>query len=71
VTGADTSDPDPARDAQQILVRETRGSHAMSQLRTNHVKAWDALWQSDFTIVPKLGIPPEENARIQKIKRRR
>ena len=67
MTASDSSNP--SLDTQQILVREARKALAKGQLRTEHVKAWDALWRRDITIVPKLGISSEESHQIQRIKR--
>jgi len=42
---------------------------AVGRLRTEHVRAWDALWSTNVFPVPKLGISDAEEARVTAVKR--
>lgn len=40
-----------------------------ARVRTEHVRAWDAMWATNVFPVPKLGISPAEEARVVRVKR--
>jgi len=60
---------DPAADVRRALLRVTALDNPPARLRTEHVRAWDDLWRTDASIVPKLGISETATARIRAMKR--
>jgi hypothetical protein len=55
--------------AMTIYMGQTSPLSAMNKVRTDHVLAWNKLWQTNITISPKSGLPQLKEKNIENLNR--